>query len=195
MKISSKAQFYYLWEQGVLGNRTNIYRNPVEAFKAKFPYYGFRQLASAGGGKWERVERKDFWITYSEWVKLDVPFIMDSATYPAVFKDITLQGEVCRTFRGWEGFMGYTPGLPMRKAFPFMRAVSGSEVLVLFDRWMDPSSQDDLRDLLDLYPDATVEFTCFTKDVGNIPCRNTILWETRNYIWLFCTLLSTVFLS
>lgn len=182
MKITSKTEFYRLWENGVLGNRTNIYRSPLKAWQSGFPLIGFRQLGQAGGGKWERVPRSEFWATVRRWFDLEyTPFIMDSATYPAGDADITLQGEVCRTFRGWEGFMGYTPGLPMRKAFPYMRAVSGSEILVLFNRWMDPSSQDDLRDLLDLYPDAIVEFTCFTKDVGNIPGRNTIWWETRNY--------------
>jgi len=181
MKIINKTEFYHLWEAGVLGNRTNIYRSPLKAWQAGYPHYGFRQLAKAGGGRWERVSRDEFWNTVRNWNEWQIPFIMDSATHPAGFEDITLQGEVCRTIRGWEGFMGYTPGLPMRKAFPYMRAVSGSEVLVLLDRWMDPSSQDDLRDLLDLYPEATIEFTCFTKDTGNIPGRNCIFWETRNY--------------
>jgi len=181
MKIINKTEFYHLWEAGVLGNRTNIYRSPLKAWQAGYSLYGFRQLAKAGGGRWERVDRKEFWNTVRNWNEWKIPFIMDSATFPADDSHITLQGEVCRTFRGWEGFMGYTPGLPMRKAFPYMRAVSGSEVLVLLDRWMDPSSQDDIRDLLDLYPEATIEFTCFTKDTGNIPGRNTLLWETRNY--------------
>lgn len=46
---------------------------------------------------------------------------------------------------------------------------------------MDPSSQQDLDDLLDLYPDATIEFTCYDIDLGVIPNRNTIFWEVRNY--------------
>lgn len=181
MKILTKAEFYRLWEAGMLGNRNNIYRSPLKAWQAGFPYYGFRQLAKAGGGRWERVSREEFWLTVRNWNEWKIPFIIDSATHPAGFEDITLQGEVCRTIRGLEGFMGYTPGFPMRKAFPLMRPVSGSEILVLFNRWMDPSSQEDIRDLLDLYPDATIEFTCFTKDTGNIPGRNTILWETRDY--------------
>jgi hypothetical protein len=181
MKITSKAEFYRLWEAGVLGNRTNIFHSATEAWKSGFPLIGFRQLGKAGGGKWERVSRSEIWTTAKRWEEDGAPFIMDSATYPAVFEDITLQGEVCRTIRGLEGFMGYTPGLPMRKAYPLMKPVSGSEILVLLDRWMDPSSIDDLRDLLDLYSDATVEFTCFTKDTGNIPGRNTIFWEVRCY--------------
>jgi len=49
------------------------------------------------------------------------------------------------------------------------------------DRFMDPSSRDDLEQLFDLYPDATVEFTCYQMDLGTIPRRNTIFWEVRNY--------------
>lgn len=181
MKIKDKTEFFRLWQAGTLGNRTFIFYDPWVAYESMFPLIGFRQLARAGGGRWERVARRDVFVTYYRWVKLGIPFIMDSGAFPANDDLITLQGEVCRTFRGWEGFMGYTPGLPMRQAFPLMRHMSGSEVLVLLNRWMDPSSQDDLRDLLDLCPDATIEFTCFQIDLGNIPGRNTIFWETRDY--------------
>jgi hypothetical protein len=139
----------------------------------------------------------DILETARQWTAAGRKFIMDSATYPADDSMITLQGEVCRTYRGLEGTMGYCSGYSMRAAMAagLLQPRSGSEVLALLDRWMDPSSQDDLRDLLDLYPEATVEFTCFTIDTGVIPGRNTLFWECRSYIWLFCTLISTVFLS
>jgi hypothetical protein len=53
--------------------------------------------------------------------------------------------------------------------------------LALLDRFMDPNSRADLDALLDLYPDAAVEFSCFSVNVGIFPARNTIFWETRNY--------------
>lgn len=179
MKITSKQEFFRLWELGVLGNRPHLFRDPATAYASGFPLIGFRRLGG-GGGTWERVPREQVFITAQRWAT-GTPYIMDSAIAPADDTHITLQGEVCRTFRGWEGLMGVTPGLPMRQAFPLMRPVSGAEVLVLLGSYMDPSSQDDLRDLLDLYPDATVEFTCFDMDCGVITGRNTLFWECRDY--------------
>lgn len=61
------------------------------------------------------------------------------------------------------------------------RSYSGSAVLALVDEFMDPASRTDLDALLELYPDATIEFACFPCAVGVIPSRNTIFWEVRNY--------------
>ena len=71
----------------------------------------------------------------------------------------------------------------MRKAMAAgcMRHCSPAEVVVLLQTYMDPSSRDDLEMLLEMYPDATVEFSCFDIDIGVYPGRNTIFWETRNY--------------
>jgi hypothetical protein len=94
-----------------------------------------------------------------------------------------MQGEICRTFRGLEGYIDVGATLPMRQAAAagHMKNYSGSTVRYLLDRYMDPSSIDDLYALLDLFPDATVEFTTFRVDVGVFPNRNTLFWETRNY--------------
>ena len=94
----------------------------------------------------------------------------------------TLCGEVARTYRGLEGTLGVVQ-MPMREAMKkgLLLPRSGATVLALLDKYMDPSSRDDLDALLDLYPDATVELSCFTVDVGVIPGRNTIFWEVRDY--------------
>lgn len=183
MTITSKTEFFQLWEAGVLGNRPHLFRSAQEAYCSAFPLIGFRELGKSGGGKWERVDNEQVFQTAARWRAEGRQFIMDSATYPANDDLITLEGEVCRTYRGLEGFMGYCKGYSMRAAMAagLLKPRSGSEVLVLFDRWMDPSSQDDIRDLLDLYPDATVEFTCFEIDTGLFPGRNCLFWEVRNY--------------
>lgn len=183
MRIPSKAEYFRLWEAGVLGNRPFLYREPEAAYASGFPAIGFRQLGKAGGGKWLLVPRDQVFAVAEEWKRLGLSFVMDSAIAPATVEHITLQGEVCRTFRGLEGYLGHTPGFHMRPAMAagLLKHRSGSEVLTLTGRWMDPSSQDDLRELLDIYPDATVEFTCYSIDVGVIPGRNTFFWECRNY--------------
>lgn len=182
-KIKTKAEFFALWEAGVLGNRPHLFRDAGAAFGSGFPLVGFRELGKAGGGKWQRVPHVDILETARQWTAAGRKFIMDSATYPADDSKITLQGEVCRTYRGLEGTLGYCPGYAMRPAMAagLLKPYGGAAVRTLLDRWMDPSSQDDLRDLLDLYPEATVEFTCFSIDTGVFPGRNTLFWECRGY--------------
>ncbi|MCG3776219.1 MAG: hypothetical protein JW395_3071 [Nitrospira sp.] len=180
MIIRNKAEFFRLWEAGVLGNRTNLWHDPQEAYDSGAPQIGFRQIGSAGGGAWERVDRKDVFECAGRWQKAGRIFIMDDGCPD---EKRTLQGEVCRTERGMEGFLDVRSILPMRQAIAqgHMRHTTYAVTRALLVKFMDPSSRDDLDALLDLYPDASIEFTCFSVNVGVFPGRNTLFWETRNY--------------
>jgi hypothetical protein len=177
-----------MWEQGLLGNRTRLWRSPWDAFywgsqqgKGKLlPEIGFREIGKSGGGKWEKVPWNAVLRTATQWKEEGRNFIMDDGA-PDWCR--TLQGEICRTFRGLEGYLDTTAKLPMRAAMAagHMRPCGYLTCLVLLDRYMDASSRDDLDALLELFPDATVEFSCFGIDVGIFPGRNTLFWETRNY--------------
>lgn len=192
MKITSKAQFFRLWKAGVLGNRTNLWERPEDAVASRAPLIGFREIGKSGGGSWTRVSRDQVYETAQQWRRLGRKFICDDG---APDESRVLQGEICRTIRGLEGFLDVGGRLPMRQAIAagHMRPCTGATILALLDKFMDPSSRDDLFDLLDLYPDATIEFSCFTVDVGVFPNRATMFWEVRNYIWFFI-LIGTGFL-
>lgn len=178
MEITCKQEFFRKWKQGLLGNATRLWWNPNEAWASDAREFGFREHR-AGGGTWERVPRVHFWETVRRWDAAGRTYTMDDVC-PDQYQ--TIQGEVCRTFRGLEGYIGASQ-LPMRKAMAegILKHRRPIETYVLLDTYMDPSSRGDLDALLDLFPDATVEFTCFSVNVGNIPNRNTLFWETRNY--------------
>lgn len=180
MQIPNKREFFRLWEAGVLGNRTNIWRDPIEAYRSGAPEIGFREVGKSGGGAWTRCPRAEVFDVAKQWRNHGRNFIMDDGCPD---EKRTLQGEICRTFRGLEGFLDIGAKLAMRPAIAagHMRSYRGAHVHALLERFMDPSSRDDLEMLLELYPDATIEFTSFSVDVGVFPNRNTILWETRNY--------------
>lgn len=187
MKIPSKTQFFSLWEAGVLGNRTRIWRDPHQAFIEGFGHLrlnsiGFREIrrpGTVGAGAWTKAYYHDFWQIVQEWHKAGRNFIMDDGA-PDQYR--TLQGELCRTYEGMKGYLSVGSKLPMRPdmAAGNMRDYSYLATLSLLNRYMDPSSRDDVDILFELYPDAAIEFTCFT-----VPCgifrRNTIFWETRDY--------------
>jgi hypothetical protein len=202
VEVRSKRQFFEMWEAGLLGNRTRLWRDPGEAFdwgeqesrrRAGFTVrpdgngmnrvpveIGFRQIGAVGGGKWEKVAWQLVFETAKKWQSEGRNFIMDDG---APDDKRVFQGEVCRTHRGLEGFLDVTGKLPMRPAMAagHMRHCSPTEVRALLERFMDPSSQDDLEAILELFPDAAVEFSCFSVNVGVFPHRNTLFWEVRNY--------------
>jgi len=194
MIIPSKSEFFRLWELGVLGNRTRLWRDPQEAFiwgrdecnrlgcPIDKPEIGFRELrvGGAGAGSWEKTYWANTLDVADKWKRAGRKFIMDDG---APDQCRTLQGEICRTHRGLEGFLDTVGKLPMRPAMAagHMLPRTGAAIIALLDKFMDPSSRDDLYDLLDLYQDATIEFSCFGIDVGVFPNRNTLFWEIRNY--------------
>lgn len=170
-----------MWEDGLLGNRTHIWRDPQLAYASGAPGIGFRELrfGGAGAGAWERVPRENVFTTHQRWRALGRDFVMDPG---APDSHQTILGEITRTYRGLEGYIGAAK-VPMRVAMAqgLLLPRSGATVIALLDRFMDSSSRDDIDALLELYPDATIEFACFDIDVGVIPGRNTLIWEVRNY--------------
>lgn len=178
MQINSKREFFQKWKAGLLGNATRLWWDPNEAWVSDAQEFGFREHR-AGGGTWERVCRDQFWETVRRWQGASRTFTMDDVC-PDEYQ--TIQGEVCRTHRGLEGYIGASR-LPMRKAMAagILKSRSYLETSILLSSYMDPASRDDVEAFLELFPDATIEFTCFTINVGNIPNRNTLFWEVRNY--------------
>lgn len=191
-EIRSKRQFFELWEAGVLGNRTRLWRTPDDAWQwvktkktridSPEPMIGFRELrrpGTTGAGKWEKVPWYQMWSAAERWRAEGRDFIMDDG---APNELTTLLGEVVRTERGMVGYLARV-ALPMRQALTpeYARQYSYLETRLLLERYMDPSSRDDLDAIFELFPDAAVEFACFSVNVGIFPGRNTLFWETRNY--------------
>lgn len=183
MEIRTKREFYQLWEAGCLGNRTQIFHD-LETAIAATPdgMIGFREVGRAGGGKWQRsVTHDDAKQIHFEWLHEGRKFIMDDGV--PNWRS-TMQGEINRGVEGLYGFIAVGYALPPMRvsiAQGLHTHYHRVQVRALMQRYMDPSSQDDVDAILDLYPDATIEFTCFDVGVGNIPGRNTMFWEVRNY--------------
>jgi len=195
MVITSKRKFFEMWEAGVLGNRTRLWRDPEEAQRwglreglfnnlpSDQPEIGFREIrrpGTTGAGKWEKVPWHRVKKTAAQWKSEGREFIMDDGC-PDNCR--TLQGEVVRTERGLEGFLETEGKLPMRPAMAagHMKHRSYLETRLLLEKYMDPSSRDDLDSILEMFPDHAVEFSCFSVNVGIFPRRNTLFWECRAY--------------
>ena len=181
MEIRTKAEFFRLWEAGVLGNKLRTWRDPNEAVISGVPLVGFRQIGAAGGGRFQLVENAHILDAALKWTLDGLSFMVCEA---APDQHAMLQGEVCRLLGGWHGALGINmQGIRMRDAMArgLLKPCRGVQVVDLLNRFMDVNSREDLEGLLELYPDATVEFTCYRYEVGCLPARNTIFWEVRNY--------------
>jgi hypothetical protein len=183
MKIRSKRQFFEMWEAGLLGNRTRLWRDPEvcvrECTELGIHQVGFRQIGRTGGGKWQKAPLSEVHEVAAKWHAEGRDFIMDDGA-PDEYR--TLQGELCRTERGLEGFLSLGSKLPMRPDMVAgnMKSYSGAAVHVLLNQYMDPPSRDDVDAILELFPDAAIEFTCFSVTCGVLR-RNTLFWEVRDY--------------
>lgn len=179
MEIRSKAQFFDLWNTGCLGFKLRAWDDPQAAVAAGVPLVGFRQIGTGGGGRFVMATRDHILETADQLTREGIRFMICEA---APDEQGTIQGEVCRTSRGLEGYLGMSTGLRMREAMArgLLTPRGYLETLALCRHFMSAPSFDDLEALFDLYPDSTVEFTCYGDhdfDRG----RNTIFWEVRNY--------------
>lgn len=178
MEIRSKAEFFRLWNLGALGYKLRTWEDPHEALASDAPIIGVRQVGKAGGGRLDIVPKAELAGVLRSWTNDGLKFVLCEAA-PDEYG--TLQGEVCRSVRGWEGTLGLSRGLRMREAAKAGLLVPRSPAVTRFllREYLAPASLDDLDAILDLYPDSVVELTCYDIDFGR--GRNTIFWEVRNY--------------
>ncbi len=184
-EIRTKREFFQRWEAGELGNKLRTWRTPAEALASGCTPVGFRQIGTAGGGKLDIVPREEISATADRWRSEGRQFMICEA---APDHRATIQGEVCRPTRGSRGGLcgiigRVINGRRMRDSIAAgdLKPVGGAQVSVLLSTYMDANSRDDLDALLERYPDAAIEFTCYEISVGCYPRRNTIFWEVRNY--------------
>jgi len=118
--------------------------------------------------------------------KVDVNDIMISPNPPD--DKIAIQGELMRTPLGLHFKYNCTPNKSLRRAMDEFtedgdRAgyATGLTAKMLLQQNLTPSSYADLEAVLDQYPDHVVELTAWAVEVGNIPGRNTCVWEVRLY--------------
>jgi hypothetical protein len=95
--------------------------------------------------------------------------------------DLLIQGEVTRNVGGLDLTYSLEPGLSMRDAMRHAQTASRLRAHLILNEFLDANSRDDLSLLLELYPDAVIEFGTYGRAVGTLPRRNTVIWEVRDY--------------
>jgi len=91
-----------------------------------------------------------------------------------------IQGELTQCPGGYY-FHGSTGKTTVREAMLDGSAFdwSGFTPAAALRQEMTPESWQDIQEIFDLWPDAIIEFTVFSKCFGHKPNRNTVIWEVR----------------
>lgn len=182
-KIENKEQCYLLYHAGIFGNKALTWKSYQEIIKS-----GWKGLVCIRG----RISLERGKVVYNVNIN-EVPEIINQFEKQGISKNnlsfnqsmpdehLIIQGEIMKTSRGL--FLLYTTKkVPMNIALKQESLYAeGLKAKMLLETFMFPSSYSDLNALFDLFPDSVIEFSIYDVAVGNIPNRNTVIWEVRNY--------------
>ena len=172
------------FSEGAFGNKVKTYFS-LEELHAD-PHapaaIGIRYRGSGGGKCQYDIPLEDIDTAWQQWIdegySEDRMFMNDSSNYDS---HLLIQGEICTSHRGVE--LRYsTIKKKMRLALAEKEEYTyGLKAKTLLRHFLDPSSYDTLFELLDVYEDHVIEFSTWDRGFGDIPSRNTIIWEVRKY--------------
>lgn len=171
----NKAEFYQGWKALRFGNRVRMWAGQEELAASDYGGTVSARSTVAGGLCVYGVPAE---VATSSLVYAGMAF-----NESAPDAHLLLQGELCHDSRlGGYYLFASAEKLPMRKAL----ASSGQHhrglgALLLLRAVCNPKGFDMLMELLDLYPDAVIEFGAYSRNLGEIPGHNTVVWEVREY--------------
>ncbi len=184
MEVTSKVKNFRLLRDGSFGNKLRTWGSRREVLDSGYSGTVTMRYRGNGGGSFYAYEvpLNKIRSVENEWSKggLDVSRISFNESAPDDF--LVMQGEVMRGLRGLELFYS-TKQMKMRDAMVDgdTKSASGLTAKLLLETHLNPSSLADLEVLLDRFPDHVVEFSTYRFCLGDIPGRNTVIWEVRNY--------------
>lgn len=181
--VKSKRENYILYELGIFGNQVLTWNSYKEILASGWG--GDVCMRSRTGTLRKNVRYniplKSLEAEIQDWIRQGLP--ENSITFNQSMPDekLTLQGELRISPQGLD--LNYTlVKKPMNIALKEKtERVVGIQALHLIRKELTPSSFGDLQALVEMFPDSVFEFSSYGINIGNIPNRNTIVWEVRNY--------------
>ena len=179
--VTNKMDFVRRYSCGEFGNHAPTW-DTLHEFLAS-DYRGLIHIRNrvAGGPTWYNLSPEKVHI---QWDKILDSGVNSQTLYLSGMcptEKTILQGELQQSLDHID--LTYsTVVAPMREALAAeTKFAKGIAALSLVQWAMDAPSFDWMQELLDLYPNHVIEFTCLSVCWGTIPNRNTLVWEIRNY--------------
>ena len=182
-RILYKQWNYDLYLNGLLGNKPRTWNSYEEIIKSDYgDLICVRRIHGTGEHKVEyNIPLNKIHKIIDMWN--DCGIETSQITFNESMPDdcLIIQGELTN-FRGPLELCYSRARKPMINGFKEdRRFAEGIKAKMLLKSAMDSSSFADLEVLLETYPTSTIEFSTWSVNVGNIPNRNTVFWEVRNY--------------
>jgi len=184
--LKRKSDMYKLYEQGAFGNKLRTWPTTDDLLASDYSgSVTLRYKGKAGGGGWCAYDLALDQVTptIEQWVSEGADPKLITANESAPDERLVVQGDVGRNPAGGGGlvFRYSRDRVKMRTAMETATHAYGAEAVVLLDSYLSPDSLADVKELLELFPDAIVEFSAYEMNVGDKPGRNAVIWEVRNY--------------
>ncbi len=182
-RILDKEECYALYYNGLFGNKALTWDSYEAVMKSGWKSHVCMRFRE-GGDRKRVVYNVPLNGLDDEIGKLEilgVPKHKISFNQSMPDEHLNMQGEVMKSHQGL--YLRYsTMKKPMNLALQGEDLTStGLRAKHLLEANLWPSSLSDLEALFELYPNSVVEFSAYSVQVGNIPGRNTVIWEVRNY--------------
>jgi hypothetical protein len=184
LDINYKKQYFRLWNKGILGNKLRSWKTIEDIKKDNLgedTYLVMRYLEPST----TTVKYKSTLLEIEKEIKHlisngyyeESKFIFNEA---APDEKLLIQGEVMLGIYGYNLTYSLLK-LPMREALKqSVQYVNGLKTLILLEKYLEPNSIDNLKEILNKYPDHVIEFSTYSIVLGHLQ-QNTVIWEVRNY--------------
>lgn len=181
--IKSKEECYALYESGLFGNKPFIWDSYEEILSSKW-----QDKVSIRSKKGVVRKKTKYNVSVGkipeEIEKLkEIGMKEDDITFNQSMPDnrLLIQGEMMKWHKGI--YLTYsTLKTQMNIALKEQpQNAKGLTAKLLLKQNLSPSSYEDVVALMEMFPKDVIEFSAYEIFVGNIPGRNTIIWEVRNY--------------
>ena len=177
--IRTKNEFLSLWRAGKLGNRLRTWKTLDEA-------EGYDGLFSIRDGRPNsnlcryNVPRDGIDRAVAEMTALGGRGLYFGEMAPD--HRLTIQGEFLDGEQHGQVFnrsLTYSTEKTQMKRVTQWRHTEGAAAVAILRSYLDGNSYDDLLTLQTKYPDHVIEFSAYECCLGDVPGRNTIIWELR----------------
>ena len=181
--VANKADMYRRLSSGEFGNTVPQWFD-LEQWEAESPRYqwwGVRTLTP--GGPCELNVHRDWvplWVARFErdGFRCNISPMVDRLSRVRMWANVwdSPTGLVL------ECILNPPHGASWRKLMPTnAKTYSGITARSLLSATLNENSHDDLRILLEQYPDHVIEFSALDRCFGTVPGRNAVVWEVRRY--------------
>ena len=181
-EVRSKAGQYVLYENSPLGNRPLIWNTYQDIIKSGWTRDVCIRSKQTGWKTRYNISLSKLRKEIDSVVKKGMPESMLVFNQLMPDPHLTIQGEITEVPTLGTCLTYTTIKKPMKRALAIeQKYLNGLQAKLLLERELFPPSLEEVNMIRKAFPDSVIEFSSYETLVGELPGRNTIIWEVRDY--------------